>query len=69
MELTKREREVMLTVTSIGKQDICCKQIAQILGIQYDTLVKLKKSAMERNGYVSWNGFLADFAKEEAAQK
>lgn len=68
IKLTSREREVMEAFATIGRQDICAKQIAYRLGITYRVLLKHKHNAMAKNGYTSWTGFISDFAQELASK-
>lgn len=65
MELSCREQEVIEAIVTIGKQDICMKQMAGLLHIEYKTLMIHRKNAMLKNGYTSWEGFLCDYVREE----
>lgn len=63
MRLTVRQREVLEACSTIGREDICNKELASRLGIAYKTLMRHKEMAMRENGYTSWDGFLADFVR------
>ena len=65
MELTDRQRAIIEAISTIGRQDITNKQLADMLHIKYGTLIQIKTEAMHRNGYMSWDGFLSDFVREE----
>lgn len=65
MRLTVRQREVLEACSTIGREDICNKELASRLGIAYKTLMRHKEMAMKENGYTSWDGFLADFARDD----
>ena len=41
------------------------KELASRLGLSYRVMMRYKEEAMQRNGYTSWDGFLADFVKDE----
>ena len=69
MRLTAREREVIEAFATIGKEDICAKQIASRLGMCYRVMLKHRHKAMARNGYTSWNGFLSAYAQEMLLEK
>ena len=68
MRLTVRQREVLEACSTIGREDICNKELASRLGIAYKTLMRHKEMAMRENGYTSWDGFLADFARDDYIQ-
>lgn len=69
MKLTKRERDIIEAIATISKQDIPMKQLSSMLGISYPVLIRHKKEAMRKNGYSSWDGFLADFVREELTEE
>lgn len=68
MRLTVRQREVLEACSSIGREDICNKELASRLGIAYKTLMRHKEMAMKENGYTSWDGFIADFVRDDYIQ-
>lgn len=63
--LSPKQREVVESIATIGKQDIPMKELASRLGLSYRVMMRYKEEAMKRNGYTSWDGFLADFVKDE----
>lgn len=65
MRLTVRQREVLEACSTIGREDIPNKELASRLGIAYKTLMLHRETAMKQNGYTSWDGFLADFVRED----
>ena len=65
MNLTNREAEVVEAIATIGKQNICMKQMAGLLHIEYKTLMAYRANILKKNGYSSWEGFLCDFVREE----
>lgn len=69
MRLTSREREVIEAFATIGREDICAKQIASRLGMCYRVMQKHRYKAMKRNGFTSWNGFLSEYAQEMVLEK
>lgn len=63
--LTKREREIMESMATIGREDISMPALASMLHITYKSLMRTKYNAMRRNGYRSWEGFFADYILTE----
>lgn len=63
--LTNRERELLENLATIGREDIHMDSLAQMMGITYKSLMRMKYNAMRKNGYKSWEGFYADFILKE----
>lgn len=68
MRLTVRQKEVLEACSTIGREDICNKELASKLGIAYKTLMRHREMAMKANGYTSWDGFIADFVRDDYIQ-
>ena len=66
MVLTKREKEIMDAIVSIGKENVSMKEIASRLGITYNHLMKVKYLIMLKNHYATPIGLIVDYAKESA---
>ena len=69
MKLTDRELEVVEAIVTIGKEDICMKQMAGLLHIEYKTLMAYRANILKKNGYTSWDGFICDYLREEETKK
>lgn len=65
MNLTARETEIVEAIATIGKEDICMKQMAGLLHIEYKTLMSYRANILKKNGYTSWDGFICDYLREE----
>lgn len=63
--LTKRERELLENLVTIGREDMRMDSLAKRMGITYKSLMRMKYNAMRKNGYKSWEGFYADFILKE----
>ena len=71
MKLTKRDREIMDAIVSIGKGNVSMKEIADSLGITYDHLMHVRREIANKNGYATFLGFVCDYSrmnKPEPAQ-
>lgn len=63
--LTRRERELLENLATIGREDITMASLSKMMGITYKSLMRMKYNAMRKNGYKSWEGFYADFILKE----
>lgn len=61
MKLTRRELQILNAIVDIGDKDINLKMIASELGIRYDSLIRIRKMAMQKNGFFNFESFLAAF--------
>lgn len=71
MKLTKRDREIMDAIVSIGKENVSMKEVADRLGITYDHLMHVRIEIARKNGYCTFIGFMCDYSrmnKPEPAQ-
>lgn len=66
MKLTKREKEIMDAIISVGKDNVSMKEIADKLGISYNHMMKVKYFIMVKNQYSTPLGLIIDYAKEAA---
>lgn len=66
MRLTKREKEIMDAIVSVGKENVSMKEIASRLGITYNHMMKVKYLIMLKNNYATPLGLIVDYARESA---
>lgn len=64
MKLTKRELEVLNAIVDVGNKDINLKMIASELGIRYDSLIRLRKFAMQKNGFFNFESFICAYVRD-----
>ena len=67
MRLTKREKEIMDAIVSVGKENVSMKEIASRLGITYNHMMKVKYLIMLKNNYATPLGLIVDYARESAS--
>ena len=64
MNITKREKEIIDAIASIGKSNLSMKDIAHSLGISTDYLINKRGEIARKNGYFSFIGFICDYVRE-----
>lgn len=68
MNLTDREIQIMEAISSIGKGNLSMKELADKLCISYDYLLHKKCEMVQKNGYLTFTGFLCDYVREKAME-
>ena len=63
MNLTKREREMIDAIASIGKENVSMKEISDRLGVTYDHLMHMRNNIARKNGYSTFIGFICDYVR------
>ncbi len=59
----------MDSIVSISKKDMNLKKLAEIMGIGYQQLIRYRFNVSKKNGYSSFESFLADYAVERFKER
>lgn len=65
LNLTGRERELLESIATIGRQDISMSMLADRMHITYKSLMRMRSQIVMRNGYYSFEALLCDYILDD----